>query len=267
MISGNAFGQSPNDKNFRFGLKVAPAFMWYSPSEKKKFESDGSKIRFNFGAVMDFKISENIWFSTGLELTGGAGVMKYSENPTDSIGYFFRDNEIVTLTDDKIANRETGDAFMQLNTREYKTNYVNIPLTLKMRTNEIGMMTYYGQFGFDVSIKTKGRATDDATMLVGYSGATASTSTSGLTDLTIDDEMQPLLAGLNIGGGGEFNMSGSTSIFFGLNFHYGFLNAVKNTSSHLYDMDKIDATTGVMQKYEPQQFKPFGLSINVGILF
>jgi len=254
-IGNNACSQ--DDKTFKFGLAVEPSVNWYSPAEKKKFESDGNPLKFGFGLVTDFKLGENIWFSTGLGLNTGGGAIKYLENPLDSIGYFLLDNEIIEPTG-KFSEIDTSADYISLTKRKYNANYVTIPLTLKMKTKEIGMMTYFGQFGFDLSVKTKGRAVDEGTNL-------SSSNSPDLNDLNIDSEMQPLLAGLNVGGGAEYNISGSTSIFFSANFHYGFLNAVKNTSKHLIDLNASVGDDILM--YTPQQFKPFAISLKVGVLF
>lgn len=254
---------SQDDKKFKFGLRVTPSIDWYSPSEKKKFESTGSLVKFGFGMVMDFRLSENIWFSTGVAIRTSGGKIKFSENPTDSIGYYIKDNEIVEPSDGKIStffNNNPSADFVRINERTYNANYVDIPLHLKMKTNEIGSMTYFGEFGLDLSVKTKGRADDD--------GDNQSSSNSlDLNDLTIDSEMQPLLLGLNFGLGTEYNLSGSTSIYGSLNFHYGFLNTVKKTSKHMVDWSQSNFSSDELKMYDDQQFKPFGLGLTVGVLF
>jgi len=256
-IGNTAFSQ--DDKNFKFGLALEPSVNWYSPSEAKKFESIKSPMKFAFGLTTDFKLGGNIWLSTGIGLGWGGGVISYLENPTDSIGYYLLEDEIIEPTG-KFSEVDTAADFISLTSRNFKGQYVQIPLTLKMKTKEIGAMTYFGQFGVDLSIKTKGRADDIGVNLSG-------TNTPDLTDLNIDSELQPLLVGLNIGGGGEYNLSGSTSVFFSLNFHYGFLNSVKNTSKHLVDWSNSDLAADSQVLYTPQKFNPFAISLKAGILF
>ena len=41
-------------------------------------------------------------------------------------------------------------SFIKLQNRTIRAQYVNIPLFIKMKTNEIGYLTYFGQFGFGV---------------------------------------------------------------------------------------------------------------------
>lgn len=257
-IGKNTFAQ--DDKKFHFGLAIEPSVNWYSPTEKRDFESAKSPLKFAFGLVTDFALSENIWLSTGIGLGGGGGKINYLENPDDNIGYFLNENDIIE-PDGSYAGIDTTSDFISLTSREYKAQYVQIPFTLKMKTKEIGMMTYFGQFGADISVNTRGRADDEGTNL-------SSTNNTDLTDLNIGNEMQPLLLGLNVGGGAEYNISGSTSLFFSLNYHYGFLNAVKKTSKHLVELDPIAALAGGnATAYTPQKFNPMAISLKIGVLF
>jgi hypothetical protein len=265
FLGAGKTAMAQDDKKFHFGLRLTPDIDWYSPSEKKKFTSEGTVLKFGFGMVMDFKLSENIWLSTGLALRTGGGIIGYTESTdtANGIGYFIDNSEIIEPTDGTYSSvlsaNPTAD-FVRLNKRTFSANYIDIPLTLKMKSNEIGAMTYWGQFGADLSIKTKGRCDDDATNL-------SSTNALDLNDLTIDNELQPLLIGLNIGFGADYNLSGSTSVFASLNFHYGFLNSVKKTSQHLIDSQASDPMTDSLVLYADQQFKPFGIGLTVGILF
>jgi hypothetical protein len=273
LVSTGENVQAQDDKNFHFGLAIEPSINWYSPSEAKKFESIKSPMKFAFGLTTDFKLGGNIWLSTGIGLGWGGGVISYLENPTDSIGYYLLEDEIIEPTgkfSDIYNSADSLADFISLTSRAFKGQYVQIPLTLKMKTKEIGAWTYFGQFGVDLSIKTKGRADDigenlGRTDINGFIGSAS--NTPDLNDLNIDSELQPLLVGLNIGGGGEYNLSGSTSIFFSLNFHYGFLNSVKNTSKHLVDMSNSNNTTDSQVLYTPQKFNPFAISLKAGILF
>jgi len=44
---------------------------------------------------------------------------------------------------------EINNVFIPRNIdQSYNLKYVEIPLSLKLRTNEIGYLTYYGNFGF-----------------------------------------------------------------------------------------------------------------------
>ena len=156
--------------------------------------------------------------------------------------------------------------FYQLNKRAYKVNYVNIPMMLKMKTNEIGYLTYYGQFGLLTSIMTKARSTDDVTL---------SGTASSLEDLNIDSEVSLMKASLSIGGGFEYAISESTSAFVTVAYNYGFTSITKKESKHVVDFDEsdvLDAAGSLVDNptfngYTPQKNIPHAVRLTVGILF
>ena len=261
MFLGNTYAQDGDGKKFHFGLKAEPQFSWYKPDDKKKFENGGLAMKFGFGLMTDFALSENIWLSTGLGLQFDGGKIRY----LDTLGYGINNNEIVTFDQNGAAEvdptqLDTNAVFITLTERSFKANYVNLPIFLKMKTKEIGMMTYFGQFGFNVGVKTRGRADDVGTIF----GSTA--VTPDLSDLNIDSEMALLKVQLGIGGGAEYNLSGSTSLLFGATFNYGITNAVNKKSEHLLYQNQL-AANGNPLAYNEQKFIPFNVAITVGILF
>jgi hypothetical protein len=261
IISIGNTALSQDDKKFKFGMALEPSINWYSPAESKDFASVKSPMKFAFGLVTDFKLGGNVWLSTGIGLGGGGGVISYLENPSDSIGYLLYDDAIIE-TDGSYASVDSSAEFILLNQRAFRAQYVQIPFTLKMKTKEIGAMTYYGQFGIDLSINTKGRADDEGV------NATNTANAPNITDVNIKSEMQPLIVGLNVGGGAEYNLSGSTSVFFQANVHWGFLNSVKNTSKQLIEYNLNDRRAeGAATPYTPQKFNSFGIGLKVGIQF
>ena len=126
---------------FRFGLKVSPSVAWLGP-DKTKFndlsvESGGAKIKFGYGLITEFVLAKNYSFLTGVEVNYAGGSINYKD--ANSVSY-------------KLNN----DTTIFLKSREYKQQYITIPIALKLNTNEIGYMTYFGQIGVDASFKIKG---------------------------------------------------------------------------------------------------------------
>lgn len=119
-------------KDFQLGLQLAPNFSWIQP-DAANVESDGLKFGFNYGIVGDFNIAENYSFSTGVTLTSTGGKVEMpdvqeitSASGTTEFGY----------------GRTTADI---------RLKNIEIPLTLKLKTNEIGYMKYFGQFGMGLN--------------------------------------------------------------------------------------------------------------------
>jgi hypothetical protein len=239
-----AIGDDDKDKNFRFGIKVNPMLTWFRPDEGKTLERNGLKAKFGYGLITEFKMAKVISFATGIggEYEGG----KLSVNSKDTVFYFMKDDAFTTDT--------AGADKYRLLSRSYNINYLNIPITLKMKTKDIGGMTYFGMFGGDIGIRMKSKVTDEV-MDLGSSGGT----TLKITDIDNTKDMNILRTSLNVGGGFEYNLSGSTSLVVGLNYRRGFLPVVKKTSEYLRE--------GYSAKDLKSTILGDGILLTVGILF
>jgi opacity protein-like surface antigen len=192
-----------DDAGARFGIKLAPNMAWLK-SDTKGLGNDGSKIGFTFGLVTEFPIGSagNYRFSTGLFLNNVGG--KYKQT------YAYTENN-QNLTKDLAS--------------DVKLQYIQVPLTMKLMTNEIGYMRYYGQIGFDAAYNIRAKADFD----VPAANTNGTTTFTKLEDEDIKDNIQPFRAGLIIGAGMEYNFSGSTTLQVGLNYNNGFTNLLKDT--------------------------------------
>lgn len=212
-----AFGATAQDtKKFRLGLQLAPNMGWIATDEKN-FESDGSRLGFRFGLLTDVQLGSNAnyFFSSGAFLNNVGAKSKTTLTTTDSSG-----TRTVTSSG------------------ESKYQYVEIPVTIKLKTNEIGYMTYFGQLGFDVGVLTsaKGKGAD-----------------GDFEDAK--DFAYPLRIALAVGGGLEYNFSGNTSAIVGLKYSNGFTNVGK-------DKVKVDGV-----EFEQPKAKLHYFELTIGALF
>ena len=271
----NVNGQG-NDKAFRFGLKIEPSFNWLKPDKAEKFESGGIKMGFGIGAMTDFKLGGNIWLSTGVAIDFNGAKLNYLDNTiTDTTGFYpgyfhyssGQSSGIVSVDDANTALLDTASttfseySFIQLESRSYKVQYVNIPLFIKMKTDEIGYLTYFGQFGLNTSIKTKARATDGGVIIRGTNIAL-----TDLDDLDIEKEVNLFKVAGSIGGGFEYNLSESTSLTVAVNFDYGFTSLTKKDSDHIIAIQNGQAVAA-FEKYSDQKNKANAVRLSIGILF
>ncbi|MBN8702860.1 MAG: outer membrane beta-barrel protein [Bacteroidetes bacterium] len=210
-----------NMKNFRFGLKVTPMLAWFRPDGTKVIESDGVKAKFGYGLMTEFRLNKNISFATGIGADYEGGKLNYK----DSAVYYALDNNILDIKEDTAGKKY---AIYLLNNREFNVSYLNIPITLKMKTGDIGGITYYGLFGGDLGIRLKAKATDKKTDLQVPSGFNYDTE-----NINITKDMNILRICLNVGAGLEYNLAGTTSLVVGVNYRRGFLSAPKSTSDQL----------------------------------
>jgi hypothetical protein len=232
-------------KNFRFGLKVSPMLAWYKPDDKKKLETSGVLFKFGWGLMTEFRLNKIASFTTGLQIDYDGGGLSFK----DTAFYYYSADNI-------IAKADTGGKkyeFYRLTKRNYNINYVTVPIILKMKTNEIGYMTYFGNFGINSSFKTKVRSDD---FVVTTTGATANQQ-----DLDISDDAALFKFALNVGVGLEYTFSGSTALVVGVNYINGFSNILKPESKFLF--------RSANNNYEPFKQKAFGnnVSLTVGVLF
>lgn len=217
------FQQVYAQKKIYIGLTGSPCVAWLQP-RASDLNSDKTRIGFAYGVMTDFSFTENYAFGTGLRVSHHGGEINY-----------------ITVA---------GIAGGRL-TETYKLQYLQVPLTLKMRTKEIGYFTYYGQFGLG------------AAYLIGAGADTRFTS-NGVTvekeDVNVYDDLQPFRASLIIGLGTEYNVSGSTRLIFGISFDNGFINPLegriyeRNENGNYIKGDKVKAVTNLV-------------SLDLGIIF
>lgn len=216
---------------FQLGFHFSPNIGWFNP-DSEGLENESAKIGYGFGLIADFNISENYAFTTGLNLLSTRGEIN------------FQDNKEVNST--PTPGRTTSSM---------KINYVQIPVGLKLKTNQIGYMTYFANFGFGLGVNYDATADEEFT----YPG-----NQSTLTNEEIDyaDEIALLRASLMVGIGAEYNLSGNTSLVMGLSFDNGFTNVLTE------DAYQIDANgNGIGSKN--QDFKSINnfIVLNLGVIF
>jgi hypothetical protein len=204
FFAGCVFGQDAGRSHgFRLGLTAHPNFGWVKPQVGK---SNSVALGFAYGLLADFNFTENYSFSTGLTITTING----------------KSTEVIT---------SPAQIPVAL---KYKLQYIELPLTLKLRTVKIGGVRWYGQFGLSNDFNIGAKQDGDPSGEPAY------------RDLNISDNIKLYRAGLLLGAGGEFDLNGQTSITAGLTFNNGFTDIT------------TDKDTSVRNHY---------LGINFGVFF
>ncbi len=243
-----------SQNKFRFGLKLGPAFNWMKPDDVKKFENGGTTLGFNWGLKAEYALSDNFSFYSGLELNHEKGKVSF----TNKTYYYMTGNYDFIETKEENGTHvpeDTTGYLLQLKNRTYKSTYVTLPIGIKMKTNEIGYMTYFGEFGLNLAFRTGTKVTDEVDYL-GNNDAKA--NLSDITDVNMDKDMQPIRVQLKVGLGAEYKISEGTSVFGALHYNLGFTNVVKGDSRFLLN----ENSTPVSQK-----FSAHGIAVTVGVLF
>lgn len=261
LVMNSSFGQvsvseDNNIKNFRFGLLGESSINWLSPDNQKKFLNNGTGLGFGWGAQLEFRLNKVTSIITGFGLYNTKYKLDFTGASSADTAYYLlnKDDAFVNFSD---SASNSKNSMYWLQNRTYKINYVTVPIAIKMKTKEIGYMTYFGQFGANIGIKTKTRVNDE---VIAYGSSNKTT----ISDLNLDKGTQPIRLGLLIGGGAEYNFSGSTSLFFGVNYNHFFTNALKKEDPYL--MKGVDAN-GVGGAKVAQNAIPGSISIVLGVLF
>ena len=200
---------------FRLGLKIAPNIGWIK-SVDGNVESDGTNVKFGYGLVGDINFSERYALSTGISVT-------------------------------KIGFNTKYDSASVISVKTTNVNqYIEIPLVLKLKTNEIGYLTYFGKFGLGTGVLIKSEYEQSGT--VNGFDIDGSGNAKSIT--------QPVRLSLLVGLGAEYNISGNTSLLFGLDFNNGFTRNFKKKS--VENGNAGTSAENVTSSY---------VGINIGVLF
>jgi hypothetical protein len=175
--------------NLRFTVFVDPKFSWMK-SDYNSIDNDGSKFGVNIGLNVDKFFADNYAIMTGISIDNTGG----------------------NLTFDYQKNLKTGSGEEPLNigsTVKYKLQYIDIPLGLKLKTNEIGYWTFFTHLGLNGAINIK---------------ATAEVDDVELQNENISDEIRLFNLGYFIGAGTEYSIGGNAAIVVGLTYTNGFID-------------------------------------------
>ena len=198
IFSLSSFAQ--NDGGVRFGLQLSPQISWLTAGDAE-IKNDGSNFGVAYGLLLDLNIPSNYAFSTGLSISYEGGGLSYVDS-----------TKFNTFPDNVYAAGTRVD---------YHLGYIEIPVSLKLMTNKIGYVTYFGQFGILGGINIRSKA--DITLSNGNNSAEREDFGADVTPGNIS---------LLLGGGLEYNFTGNTSLLAGLQFANGFVDVTDNPQDY-----------------------------------
>jgi len=205
----NVLAQDADVQKVRLGIKVAPSIIWLK-SNTKFVDGNGTKLGFSYGLMFDYNFSRNYALATGIDIAYRGGKVKIDEEYND--------------TDGSLA-------------AVYSLQYIQLPITLKLKTNEIGYMTYFGQVGFEAGYNIKAKGTDVDNILF----------STGKNE-SIGSQIAPFNLSLLLALGAEYSIGGHASLMVSAYFSNGFLDIISSTNPN------FDARSN-------------GVGLNVGIFF
>ena len=195
----------------KFSVHADPQFAWLS-SDDDSISPDGSVFHIQAGLQMDYHFEENYAFILGFGINNLGGKLRYSK------------------AEDYLSQ---GDTLTLGPGQPVKMNlqYLDIPIGLKLKTEELGYATFFLQLGFNPMFNINAHVTD---------------KDGGLDKENIQESVHLFNLGYHVGAGAEYRLGGSTALVGGIRWSSGLNNVT--------DMDGASISTNA-------------ISIQIGILF
>jgi len=222
--------QEANDRKIRFGLRAAPSAAWLKP-ELPTVKTDGLAMRFMYGLVFDYRFADNFWFGTGLDVTYLGGKIAYANN--------------CQINNLSFPNGWLG--YTPIVKSNYTAQFLELPLTVKMKTKEIGSIIYFAQVGLNPGFRLDTKVKHDLTGL-------SMSKYKSLSDVHF------MRVAVNISSGVEYNLTGTTSLLLGVSYNNGFTNLFKNPSQNI---QVVGTTNSLLNLNVRSNY----IALNVGFLF
>jgi hypothetical protein len=192
-----------NEKFFRFGIhaNVGPSWM---KSDQDSLQYQGMRLGLGWGFIGEMTIADNFSFASGFDVSymGGKlqrlGVMQVY--PPDTVAELSKVTSI------------------------YKFQFLDLPLTLKMKTNEINYITYFARIGGSVGVCIKSKADEEYSPLSGN-------KTISIDDKNLKDERRLFRASMLLGGGIEYSLGGTTTALAEISFVNGLTSQLSDNKA------------------------------------
>lgn len=182
-------------RDVRLGFKIDPVFANALKPVENDIERTGAGFGINYGLMADIMFSDGRGaFATGLEVNHASSELSFN-----------------SATRGLYRSEAAGDEQIY----KMKLQYLQIPLSVKLRTNERNGLRFWGQFGTYMGALLKSR--------LDYSYGNISEKNTNAMNVT-----NKVNLGLLIGAGGEYSIAERTDLFFGLGLENGFTDITTN---------------------------------------
>ena len=267
LLASLSFAQTTKTatSKYRLGFKVSPNISWLDSDDGNMNVGDKS-LQFGYGLNFDIFFAENYAIGTGFNINNTGSGFTYFKK--------FENGDDIDINTGAAINGLTQIGEVN---RALTLKYLQIPLTFKMKTNEIGYITYWGQFGLGLNMNMKALSNDEIDFLTyqSYDGSgnlstweTSSRLSESLTKVDVKDDINIFSANLLFAAGIEYNLSGNTSLLAGFTFQNGFTDVLR--SEGVMKKQGTDSPL-INSDLSPAMFKLSGLpnyvELNIGILF
>jgi len=207
-------------QKLRIGIYGDIGFSYLKP-KSSDFKSLGTRLSYTYGLVVDNNFTDHYTFSTGIRFSSYGGKLEY-EDSLSVLGVM-----------------QSG-----MMARKYRVNYLEIPLALKLKTNQMGYFTPFVQVGLNNGFRLSSFSDDDFS--VAKTNDIISSEGNDINDITSFYRLA-----LEFGIGTEYDISQSFGAYAVLTYQNGLTNSLTGSTSQGYKQSAM--------------FKKFALT--VGFLF
>ena len=233
LLMAMSLTASAQNKGFAFGLKLGPGFDWTGSTTGAAI-NEGVRTGFGVGLVAEYYFADNYAICTGVNVNMNRGHYSFQNAHLDSV------DGVLPFSID----------------RYYKSTVYEIPLMLKMVTNELGNLPLrvYAQvgagFGYAQKVKVKDSYEDF----------------NGDTYIASNKEYSNFRTSLKIGAGAQYALDERTRVFLGVYFSHDFLNNINSIAPNHYKF-YFDGDEKVGERETKLNMLQNRVGIEAGVLF
>lgn len=240
-------GSSAELRKTRFGLFIAPNNAWMKPTAAKSNDglylvsSEGSKIGYSWGLMIDHFFAENYGIATGVQLTTSGGKILAEYDPT----------KLPTPAPVNVVKSASFD---------YKLQYFEVPFGLKLMSDNLGGgVRIFGNLGVTAAINISKKASYSVTYTDTVAGKSTDVLVTGENEkLRNGVSIIPILFQMNLGGGMEYQLTSKMGLYMGLFFNNGFAPDVTSPK---------DINMGYEGQFTDGNIRLNTLALKVGLFF
>jgi len=200
---GSNIGRAQEEQKVRLSLTVNPNINWLSTSNDG-YNSEGIKMGITYGLLTDFRLFgvNNYSLSTGFTFSHIGGKISSPD--------VYNDN---------------GTFIPAQKSSNYKFTNIDVPMVIRLKTNEIGYNVFYAVFGTELGFNINAQNKYTLT----YGNSTTAEETNDISYGTRDKDSGEEYANwfrtsLVFGLGIQRSISGKTAYRIGLTYHNGLTN-------------------------------------------
>lgn len=201
-------------KTFRFGLYLGPTFNSMRPTAGATDNYAVTKVKgnvgFSFGINADYNVNERYTIFTGLGLDWRGGTIKSTFVPSTS-------------------KSAPDKGYAQSAEIKYRSQFMTIPIGLKMKAFEVSDVKIFAQTGFDFAFAISNKGDYAFT----FSDTTRKPESAKTVKLGKDGfaKMVPFNLGWSIGLGAEYPVSEKNAVYAALLYRNGFVDGTTPQSN------------------------------------